>query len=281
MAFYAANFAYDGKMSSDYGLIITSEGSGEGENAGASVTLHVQEIYRRPKPYLLGVQQSPVLEIPVKINVSGELSAMEDSAISSWLFGSMGYKKLQILQPDMQYVYFNCIFKDKSTIRVGNIIRGYTATIVCDGPFAWESAQRTFYKDYNSANSGIGLVTDEIVIVNSSDNADYTFPSLSFSTNNGQTPYLQIINTTDSASRAFFLSPIESGGPYSIDNDLQIISSGDYNMFPAFVHYNEDGTINNDTSYNWLRLVKGKNILNISGYIRDLTISFRCARKIS
>lgn len=269
MAFYAANFAYNGIISSEYGLKITSADSGEDSYAGATVELTTQELYRRPKVLLLGVQQKPVLSIPITINAKTELSATEDSVISNWLFGSLNYKKLQILQPDMQYVYFNCIFTDKQTIRVGNIIRGYTATIVCDSPFAWEYP-RTITKNYG-ANSYSAY--DSFIINNTSDNADYTYPKLTI-TGNAFGGTLTITNSSDvsgSVTRVFTLTNIPAGEVITVDNDLQIISASPSgtNMLPYF------------TGYNWLRYVKGENNFTVEGNVASLVFENTFARKIS
>ena len=116
MAFYASNFIYDGKPGSEYGLRISSL-SEQGESAGASVELITQDIYRRPNVYLLGVKQTPTLSIPISVTVKKELTANQSSEISKWLFGHQTYKKLQIIQPDMEYVYYNCIFQNPSVIK--------------------------------------------------------------------------------------------------------------------------------------------------------------------
>ena len=86
MGFYAKYFIYDDVPSSDYGLIISNMDS-ESNHSGASVELMTQEVYRKPKVYLLGVQQKPVLSLPITISVQGELSAPEASSVSRWLFG--------------------------------------------------------------------------------------------------------------------------------------------------------------------------------------------------
>jgi hypothetical protein len=278
MAFYAANFIYNGIMSSEYGLRITSNlEEGIGVNVGADVELKTESLYRRPKEYLLGVQQTPVLQLPVEISVLGELSAAEDSVVSNWLFGNMNYKKLQIVQPDMQYVYYNCIFTGKNTNRTGNIITGYTAVIYCDSPFAWEFPKTITY-DYGGNTY---VVNDDIKINNTSDNADYTYPTVVFKMNifGGD---LSIINSDDD-DREFLFEDLSPSETVTVDNDLQIITTNKagVNRLENFVQYDGNNEIIDATSYKWMRYVKGVNNLAISGNIETIAFTHQFAKKMS
>lgn len=271
MSFYAANFIYDTTISSEYGLRITSDESGEGLVSGADVELYTQAIYRRPKPYLLGVQQSPALTIPIRITTPNDLAATEASVISNWLFGQMNYKKLTILQPDMQYIYFNCIFINPQVIRVGNTIRGFVANIMCDSPFSWEYPQTISY----SYGAG-GFVQDNIIINNTSDNVDYTYPTVVFKMNvfGGN---LSIINYSDSIIRAFTFTGLSANEEITVNNDLQIITSSltEENRLTNFS--NTSGSAN----YKWLRFIPKKNNLTITGDISTVEFTYQNARKIS
>ena len=143
MAFYAQNFVFDNIPSETFSLIISSSDGGEGTSNGINdVEIRTKEIFRRPKPFFYGVQQSSVLEFEVEImTTEQELTAIDSALIQKWLFGQSTYKKLRIVQYDMEDIYFNCFLKSPQIKRVGNIIRGFTATVVCDAPFAWRSFQ--------------------------------------------------------------------------------------------------------------------------------------------
>jgi len=282
MPFYAANFIYNGIISSEYGLRITSS-SGESSDAGSDVALFTQEIYRRPRIYLMGVQQSPTLEIPFEINTRYELSATEDSVISNWLFGQMNYKKLQIVQSDMQYVYYNAIFTGKTTVKVGNIIRGYSGIVKCDSPFAWEYA-KTITRNSTTVplryNVNGYLTDDYFTINNTSDNADYTYPTITFTMNKFGGD-LSITNSSDN-NREFLFTDLSPNEVITVDNDLQTISSSivGVNRLLNFVHYELDGSIS-DTSYNWFRYVPKENDLAISGNVISVAFQHQFARKIA
>ena len=263
MTFYAANFIYNSVISSDYGLVISSLGSST-SHQGAGVELFTESLYRRPKVYLMGVQETPVLSLPITITREEEISAEEASAISKWLFGQVNYKKLQIIQPDMQYVYYNCIFTNPSITRVGNIIRGFNATIVCDSPFAWEyPKQQTYYygTDYST-------IDDDISYYNYSDSAIYTYPTVEVTTNCFVGDF-DVINTTDN-NRAFSFVDLPSNITLTINNDLQIVTSSDgVNRLESF------------SGYNWFRLLPGINRINLSGNIDKFRIINEVPKKIA
>ena len=263
MAFYGYNFIYDGIPASEYGLRISSL-SDQGESVGAGVELINQDIYRRHKVYLLGVKQTPVLSIPFSITVKDELSASQSSAISRWLFGRDSYKKLQILQPDMEDIYFNCIFQNNSLIKVGNITRGYTATAVCDSPFAWQYPKKEIFTFDNYS------VYENILINNTSDVSDYYYPKMEVRANifGGS---LEITNISDN-NRVFGISGLEPNEGLVIDNNLQsITNTADENRIDSLVSY----------SYKWFRLVPGANYLTIRGNISYLAFINTFPKKIS
>lgn len=264
MAFYAANFVYDGIPASEFGLRISSLSEQE-NSVGASVELMTQSVYRRSKEYLLGVKQAPVLNIPITITVENELTATQASTISKWLFGQSTYKKLQIVQPDMEYVYFNCIFTNPSLIQIGNITRGFSATAVCDSPFAWEFPKATSYnfRDY--------LVMENILFNNTSDSSDYLYPILLVRANmfGG---YLRITNNSDN-ERAFYISNLQPNETVIIDNDLQYASG-----IETGINHLQDMAY---SGYKWFRYIPGANNLSIEGHIDTLTFINQFPKKIS
>lgn len=264
MAFYAKSFIYDSIPSLNYGLSISTLSDSDSNHMGANVELLTQNVYRKPKVYLLGVQQTPVMTIPITITVSEELDASEASAVSRWLFGQMSYKKLQILQPDMQYIYFNCIFTEPEVLRVGNVIRGYNSNIICDSPFAWEYANNIIYR-FSEENYSI---TKKITINNTSENSDYTYPIIKFKINKFGGS-ISAKNASDNYRNFAFtgLSPDEE---ITVDNDLQIItSSTGLNRLPNF------------TYYKWFRFKPKANSIILTGNISYFSYTNQIARKIS
>ena len=179
MAYYASNFMFDDIPSERFGLIIVSDDSGESStNASNNVNLITQEIFRRPKPYFYGVQQTPVLEFPIKfMTTEYEITASDSSIIQQWLFGQMNYKELRILQPDMQDIYYMCFLTDPQIIRIGNIVRGYSCTVKCDSPFAYGEEINDVIIENNA-----DYIDNTYEIENKSENNYYTFPTLGLTT---------------------------------------------------------------------------------------------------
>lgn len=262
--FYAQNFIYDGVPGSEFGLRISSL-SEQSVADGASVSLITQDIYRRPSVYLLGVKETPVLNIPISITVEKELSAQQASAISKWLFGQQTYKKLQILQPDMEDVYYNCIITKPVPIKVGNIIRGFTATAECDSPFAWEYDEKFFFKFDNY------MVNQHMTIDNPSDSSDYLYPKLVVAANIFGGSF-EILNRSDNY-RTFGIDGMNLNEKILVNNNTQQIVSANTGE--------QKVNLLKNYNYKWFRLVPGRNYLTIKGNIKELGIILKAPKKIT
>jgi len=264
MSFYASNFIYDKIPSSNYSLKISDTSSdSEISMAGANVTIISQDIYRKPKVYLYGVKQSPVLEIPISIFKHSEITAQEATYISKWLFGQMEYKQLQIIQPDMQDVYYNCIFINPQVVKIGNIIRGFRATISCDSPYAWTFPQIIYY----NYSPNTYYIEKNIIINNTGDSPDYIYPKMEIKMNTFGGD-IKITNFSDS-ERVFEIKNLEKDEILSIDNDMQTISSS--------LGINR---LSNITGYKWFRLSPKVNSLLLSGNIEYIKFTNQFPKKI-
>ena len=136
MVFYARNFIFDDVPSEEYGLIISSDGSGETNSPGHNVELITEDIYRRHTPYFYGVKQADMITMRASIRTTtGDITAEDSAYIQDWLFGQLAYKELRIVQPDMEGYYYKCFLLEPEVIRVGNLIVGYDFTIQLDSPF--------------------------------------------------------------------------------------------------------------------------------------------------
>ena len=228
-------------------------------DGSSNVNLFTEAIYRKPKVYLYGVAQSPVLEFPITLNTPEELDADDLQRISKWLFGRKTYAKLQIVQPDMQYTYYNCFFTNPKVQRVGSIIRGIEANVVCDSPFAWEFTKNLSY------NYTDDTVSSTLTFNNTSDDLGYLYPSMTF-TGNTIGGGLIIVNANDN-SRSFEYDNLVSGEIITINNELQTISTS--RGIKILSNFNKK----------WLRFVQGVNVLSIQGNISNMTLQYQFARK--
>jgi len=256
MGFYGKTFVWDSVPSETYNLYVTNFDTGRKDSSGgAGVEIFNQQIYRRPVPYFYGVSQTPVLSFPLTISSPLPIDGATRTIIESWLFGTLSYKKLQIMQCDLDTAYFNAFLTEPIAIYTGNLNYGYECTVVCDAPWAWEFA-RTLTKSSATAFSFYNL----------SANNDYLYPSISFTTSSVGNS-MSITNTSD-ASRIFSFTAISPLETITVDNDKKIITSstGLYRL--------------SKFNKKWFRFVPGLNNLTMTGLITNLSITYQFAKKV-
>ena len=208
----------------------------------------------------MGRSQEPVLEFPLTFGTYSEITALDRDLISAWLFGRNEYKKLYILQDDLNGAYFNCFLKNPIPLYVGNINYAFQCTVVCDSPFAYG------YEKVISGSYTSSLTSTYIDVYNNSSEDDYLYPEISFQMNDGGTSF-SLTNTSDS-DRLFAFgtssgSPLLTNEEIYVDNDLQIINSSTGLLRVS--HFNK----------NWLRLIPGKNIFFLNSRLSWFEIKFR------
>jgi len=262
MSFWGRNFSYGTFNSENYNIFISSPNGGDiSTNGSSDVSLYTQEIFRRPTPYFYGVTQNKVLEFDVSFRTPYELDAQDYEAIAAKLFGQQTYQKLQIDQYDIQDIYFNCFFKSPKMDKVGNIVRGITATVVCDSPWAWKFPQTTAYTFPIPITS-----IDNRTFINLSDNAFFTLPKVTFTMDRfGGDARFQSIQNTGTISVFTGLSPYET---ITMDNDLQIITSS--TGLKRLSNFNKQ----------WFKLVRGENLIRFSlGNMATWSMETKFAKK--
>jgi hypothetical protein len=267
MGFNAKNFIYNNIPSQTYGLFLGEiDGSGYTKSSASNqISIIQQKIFRNPVPYLYGVEQSEVLEFDVSIMSEAEIPSTKYSEISSWLFGKQNYGILRIMQNDMKGVYYKCFFTEPETIRVGNMIQGFTATIVCDSPWAWREPKTHTYYIATSPGSTGNFVTE---LYNYSANDYYTFPTsviIQIGSGGGD---IDIINIDDN-SRASTITGLSPWETITMNSQLQLISTDVDRTEPIINNFN----------LKWLRLVKGNNRIRIRGDVKRLVIVYPVAHK--
>jgi hypothetical protein len=175
MSFYGKSFIYNGIPSDRYGLFISDIDSGAINRTmgNTSVDIYEKKLFRRATPYFYGATPSKKLTFKFSAFSEDEISADNFELIQRWLFGSKTYKRLQVVQEDMQSVYFNAIMNDPEIVRVGSLIMGFSCTVECDSPFAYMFPKTTTYTYSGSSNDVVQT------FYNASDDADsYLYPKL-------------------------------------------------------------------------------------------------------
>lgn len=253
---------------------IDSSGS-DSTMGSSSVQTFTQALYKRPRQYLLGVQLSNVLNFPMVFTTPNELDAPTAEAVQRWLFGQRKYGQLQIMQPDIDDAYFNCILNNPQIIREGNIIRGFSCDVECDSPWAW-TYDRTANYDFTTStgtvspmmlnsSSNLSLV-DYVNFENYSDDIGYLYPLVKVTMNNFGGDF-SIVNMSEN-DREFYFTNLSANEVITIDCDLQTIDSSTGLL--RLGNFNKK----------WLRFISGMNNMGVYGNIAKLEFHYRFARKI-
>lgn len=162
----------------------------------------------------------------------------------------------------MQDVYFNGSFIQPKIIRVGNIIRGFDATFLCDAPWGWT------YPQILSYNYPDDVTSTSFNFYNDTDNDFYSFPQLSFTVANVGGS-ISLTNLTDDPTRVFQFTGLQGNEILTVDNDLQIITSS--TGLRRLSNFN----------YNFFRLIKGLNQISLNANINQLDMTYQFARKLA
>lgn len=142
----AADFMFDGRKLSDFGMILCRFGNSSLEEVpiGNKITYHTA------RPPMSGRHSfvSAVYEEPITASLQicknrcglhsdGALSASEISTLLSWLIRTDGYHTFRLYQDGYEDLYFNAYFSDVQAVRSSGKVYGLTLTIQTDSPYAY------------------------------------------------------------------------------------------------------------------------------------------------
>ena len=264
MPFYSSSFVYDSRPSSYFNLYV-SEIGGDGNstwNGAGSMEIYNKKLYRRSTPFFYGSAVGDNMEFELSFTSPEDIDSRTSELIQKWLFSSRSYKKLMIVQPDMQDVYMNVILNDPQVVREGNLIRGYTCTAQCDSPFGGWKFPKTKTYTYTAE------VIDTTVTFNntSDDNGDYLYPQLVITMNNAGGD-ITITNQSDS-NRVFSFTGLFPSEILTVDNSLQQISSStDLRRMSNF-------------NKKFFRLIPGINTIRFQGNVSSIAMTYQFVAKI-
>ncbi len=264
MPFYSSSFVYDSRPSSYFNLYV-SEIGGDGSsawNGAGSMEIYNKKLYRRSKPFFYGSAVGDNAEYELSFTSPEDIDSRTSELIQKWLFSSRSYKKLMIVQPDMQDVYMNVILNDPQVVREGNLIRGYTCTAQCDSPFGGWKFPKTKTYTYTAE-----VIDNTVTFNNSSDDSgNYLYPQFVITMNNAGGS-ITITNQSDGDRVTSFvdLSPNEV---LSVDNSLeQISSSTDLKRMSNF-------------NKKFFRLIPGVNTIRFQGNVSSIAMAYQFVAKI-
>jgi phage-related protein len=257
MSFQGRSFLYDGTPSELYGLYISNIDANAVNSSMGSSNMEIleQKIYRKPKPYFYGSTPSPKLEFDFSAFCESDMDYSQFALVQKWLFSSRTYKKFAIDQFDMQDVYFNCFFSDPKVETVGNLVQGFSCTVVCDSPFAYNYPKTTVYTFTES------VVESTKTYYNlSGDTGDYLYPTNMVITMNSLGGNVSITNLDDS-NRVVSFTDLLGGEVLTISPLYQTISSS------------TDLKRISNSNKKFLRLVPNVNRLLIQGSVSSISMT--------
>lgn len=261
MNFYAKNFVFDGVPSQRYGLILCNiDKSNASESGGGSIKLHTDKTLKMSNNYLLGVEQDEVLTFKVVMASLAPLNRIDVGTIQTWLFANSTYKKLQIIQPDMSTVYYNCILNNPRVISYGSYPYAFECDVICDRPWALDYG--------HTYNYNIATTPYEFYHNNTSQDGQILLPKIEFTTNSDNAT-VTIINITNNNYTTEF-TKLSNGETICIDNELKIVSSSLGEGIKRLSNFN----------LHWFELVPNANKIKVIGNVSNLKISYQNARRV-
>lgn len=249
--FTACKFAFDGVSCSTHGLMLYDIGGrSDSEAAIGTAEIEEAEVPSQSKPFFYGVKRNKPLEFTLTFGAdmermdSGEyLDKPDIGSIVSWLCRD-DYKKLTIDQTDMAGLFYRCIITELTPVSINGVAWAFTAAVRCDAPYAYRTAQ-TYSADVTAGT------TTSLTIAAQHDVDKYYRPVMTITPSGSGT--ISVTNGADDG-RSFVLSDLPSGiSAIRIDNDKALITtSGNQNIYTY-------------CNFRFLRLLRGNNILSISG----------------
>lgn len=239
----SSHFTYDGVFSGTYGLQIAEFGGIRAEsveeNEAFSPTLATIKVPGQNRFYHGGIYYNDAPSFQMTLVSEEPITEEHKSRILSWLVGKSSFRPLSFYADSKGGFTYYVVFTSSSSINVNGVCHGFKVTGTCDSRFARGIPTKA------TTTSG----THTITIDNKSEiYDDYVYPTVEFVGSS-----ISIINTTDSATRAFEFSGLGASEKLTVDCENKIITS----------------TVGGEklskfTSKNWLRLRHGKNTLSVT-----------------
>lgn len=276
MSFGGLDFIFDGQYSENYGLKIMSIGGSSvtsNASAGCGIDIFSDWVYRNPSAFHQGVAQNKPLEFDIELVSEDELPGIMRSKISKWLFGRMNFCKLQIIQRDLQDIYFNCHLIDPQLTYIGNYCHGIKCKVQCDAPWAWQT-EKEYVAKLDAQNKWEHY--------NDSDDTDYTYPIVEFMTGNGQDISVSIKNLDDN-NREMRFEKLDASEIITVDCRNQTLKSEYYTIDAQSgerIKVETPGLVSDKFNKKFFRLVPGQNRLEIIGSTEYFKLKYKNARKV-
>lgn len=249
MSFQTTSFIYDGVPSEAYGLALANfNGAAQAaSNYGGTLTIHEDRFNGRSTGLHYGTTLNGALSFPITMTVCQDNTYMDrydQAAVVGWLTGHKGYKPLVICQADMEGVYYRALITNLQACEVGMRQMGYTATVMCDGPYAYRRMTDTVIQAAGET---------DLIYRNMSNLSAYYYPAIEIACS-GET--FTMTNHTDGTVFQLSGMPAADRTIY-IDSQNKILRSSDgLNLYQYW---------NTDVPKMFPRMLRGDNALSVSG----------------
>lgn len=251
MAFYGSSFSFDGISCKDFDLMLYGLGNEQQDDVefASSVSVVEEVVGQHWRPHFLGVKFDKKLTFKLVFGVDECrierhecLSRQEIDDIASWLTGHQTYKYLEIEQEDLEHVRYKCMVSDLTLITHGQEPWAMSATITCDGAYAY-----TYPKTFSYTING----NRDISFYNESSYNGYYRPIVRIESNTGSA--FSIANISDGGRVTELIDIPEGLSEIIIDMDRgTITSNSNVNLYEHF-------------NFRFLKLKRGYNKLRVTG----------------
>lgn len=266
MELYGCHFEYAGVSSRACGLVFANyETSRYTAISGETSTISVFNRHNKRKYFIDTEYDDSPMSFEAEVVSDFPIDPYEIRQIENWLFNQTSYQKLYVDVDDSNYdgvemingqmlrQYLNCKFINPSKIEGNGGIMGWSFTVECDAPMAW---QDPVICTFDMSTTG-----DDYVMVNvDTDMNDYVYPKINISISEGDAKDLKIVNITDDPYRVCTFVSMTGGSTIIMDGELNMISGDSENYYERF------------QTKNFVRLKNGENKISVSDNVA--TISF-------
>ena len=243
--FKAFDFIYDDVMSSTYNLKLLRIEDGDGYTTGTSIpskSFTMVKTNRSTRKNIIGCAIDDTVTFKLRIAIDSEegnpvpIPRNCVGIIRNWLFNKTEFKKLRILQDDLNNCYYNAVFTEVTDLMLEGEISGFETTVITDNTGMYRECRMT------------KTVKDSLVfnLLNESSNINPTYPVMTID-------FYDSDVTININGRETIFKNIYPGSRIVLNCETLIISNQENDLY------------NGNFNYVFPEFNNGKNIISITG----------------
>lgn len=272
MEIYGCHFEYAGVSSRACGLVFANiESPRYTAVMGETSTVSVFNRHNKRSYYVDTLYDDSPISFEAEVVSELPINPYEMREIEKWLFNQASYQKLYIDVDDSNYdgvemidgqvlrQYLNCKFVNPSKIEGNGGVMGWSFTIECDAPMAW---QDPIIKTFDISSSDERYITVKV----DTDLADYVYPKVTIKLKDGDAADLRLVNTSDDVYRITTFVSMTGGSTIVIDGEHNMISGDSDSYYEKF------------KDKNFIRLKDGENKFSVSENVASISFKWQNMR---